>query len=118
MKPPDFVDATNAIKSIEVMSVTRRELTRLEITPAQVCIAKCVRTLPGEKMKTQPAAIARGHALRFSKKGDKQEKNEIRVHLRLKLKVANKILRRDLARSAFELKRGVQGMVEFFDKHD
>ena len=118
MESPDFVQAAHAIESIQIPRVAGCKFARLEIAIAQVYIAKCVRTLPGEKMKTQPAAITRRHALRFSKKGDKQEKNEIRVHLRLKLKVAHKVLRRDLAHSAFELKRGVQGMVEFFDKHD
>jgi len=118
MESPDFVHAAHAVESIQIPRVARCKFARLEITAAQVRIAKGVGALPGEKMKTQPAAVARRHALGFSKKRDEQKKDEIRVDARLKLKVANKIFRRDLAHSAFELKRGVQSVVEFFDKHD
>jgi len=58
MKTADFVEATNAIKSIEVTRVTRRELACLEITAPQVCIEKCLRALAREKMKAQPAAVS------------------------------------------------------------
>ena len=57
----------------------------------------------GEKMKAQPAPVSSRNSLRFSKKGDKQEENKIGVDLRLELEIAGKILRPDLARSAFEL---------------
>src|ERR1043166_8980762 len=66
----------------------------------------------------QPAAVGCRNALRFSEKGDEQEKNQVSVHLRLKLKVARKIFRRDLTHSAFELERGVQRMIQFFNKRD
>ena len=107
MESSDFIQAAHAIECIQITRVAGCKFARLKIAAAQVCIAKCVRTLAGEKMKTQPAAIARRHALGFSKKGDKQEKNEIRVHARLKLKVARKIFRRDLAHATFKLERGV-----------
>jgi len=54
----------------------------------------------------------------FSGKGDKQQENQISVHLCLKLKVARKIFRGDLAHSAFELERGVQRVIQFFNKRD
>src|SRR5436190_13390579 len=83
MESPDFVHATHAVECIQILCVAGCKFARLEIAAAQICIVKCVRTLAREKMKTQPAATGRGYALGFSKKGDKQQKNEIRVHLRL-----------------------------------
>jgi len=118
MKPPDFIETTNGIKGVEKTRVACRELVRLEVTAAQVRVAKCLGTLPREKVKTQPAAVGRRDALRFSEKGDEQQKNQVSVHLRLKLKIARKIFRRDLAHSAFELQRGVQRMIQFFNKRD
>ena len=56
--------------------------------------------------------------MRFSEKGDKEQENEISIDVRLKLKIARKIFRSDLALSAFELQRGVQRMIEFFHKRD
>src|SRR5436190_19446703 len=114
MKPSDFIETTNGIKGVEKTCVAGRKLARLEVTATQVCVAKCLGTLPGEKVKTQPAAVGRRDALRFPEKGDEQQQNQVSVHLRLKLKVARKIFRRDLALSAFELERRVQRVVEFF----
>src|SRR5205814_1123260 len=118
MKPSDFIETTNGIKGVEKTCVAGRKLARLEVTATQVCVAKCLGALPGEKVKTQPAAVGRRDALRFPEKGDEQQQNQVSVHLRLKLKVARKIFRRDLALSAFELERGVQRMIEFFNKRD
>src|SRR5437899_9743374 len=118
MKAPDFIDTTNGIEGIQKTCVAGRKLARLEIAAAQVCIAKCVRTLADEKMKTQPAAIGRRYALGLAKERDKQKENQISVHLRLKLKIARKIFRRDLAHSAFELERGVQRVIQFFHEHN
>lgn len=118
MKPPDFIKATNGIKRVEKICVTGRKLACLEVTAPQVRVAKCLGTLPREKVETQPAAVRRRDALRFSEKRDKQEKNQISVHLRLELKVTRKIFRRDLAHSAFELERGVQRMIQFFNERD
>src|SRR5205823_4489602 len=118
MKPPDFIETTNGIQGVEETCVPGCEFACLEITAAQVRVAKCLGTLPREKVKTQPAAVGRRDALRFSEKSDKQQKNQISVHLRLKLKVARKIFRRDLAHSIFELERGVQRMIQFFNKRD
>jgi len=56
--------------------------------------------------------------LSLSKKGDKQKENKVSIDLRLKLKVTGEIFRCDLARAALELKRGMQGVIDFFDKHD
>ena len=105
MKPSDFVEPAHAIE-------------RIEITAAQVWIPKCLRALPGEKMKAQPAAVSARNSLGFSKKCDKQKQNKIRIYLRLELKIARKIFRCDFARSTFELKRRVQRVVEFLHKHD
>ena len=58
MEPPDFVEATNAIKSIEVTRVTRRKLARLEIAAPKICIAKRLWALVREKMKAQPAPVS------------------------------------------------------------
>ena len=54
----------------------------------------------------------------FAEKGDKQEEDEIGIDLRLKLEVAREIFGCDFARAAFELKRGMQRVIDFFDKHD
>jgi hypothetical protein len=118
MKPPDFIDTTNGIEGVEKTCVTGCKLARLEVTAAKVRVAKCSGTLPREKMKTQPAAVRRRDALRFSEERDKEEKNQISVHLRLKLKVARKIFRRDLAHSVFELERGMQRVIQFFHERD
>src|SRR4029453_11128091 len=118
MKAPDFIETTNGIQGVEKTCVPGCEFARLEITAAQVCIAKCLGTLPREKVKTQPAAVGRRDALRFSEERDKEEKDQISVHLRLKLKVAREIFRRDLAHSVFELERGVQRVIQFFHEHD
>src|SRR5439155_18193070 len=56
--------------------------------------------------------------LRFSEKRDKQKENEISIDLRLQLEIARKIFRTDLADSPFELKRGMQRVIEFLHKHD
>src|SRR5215469_17026778 len=118
MKAPDFINTTNGIERVEITRVVRRELASFKIAGAKVCIAKCLGTLPREKVKTQPAAVGHRHALRFSEKRDKQKKNQISVYLRLELEVTRKIFRRDLAYSAFELQRGVQCMIQFFNKRD
>jgi len=91
MKPPDFIEPTNGIKGVEKTRVVCRELACLKISSAKVRVAKCLRTLPREEVKAQPAAVGRRDALRFSEKGDEQQKNQVSVHLRLKLKVARKI---------------------------
>src|SRR6478736_9177472 len=71
MKPPDFIETTNGVQSVEKTCVAGRKLARLEVTATQVRIAKCLGTLPREKVKTQPAAVGRRDALGFSEKGDK-----------------------------------------------
>src|SRR5437667_1710560 len=100
------------------MGVVCRKLACLEIAAAQVCVAKCLRTLAGEEVKPQPPPIGARDSLSLSKKGDKQKKNEIGIDLRLQLKIASEIFRRDLARAALELKRSVQRVIEFFHEHD
>ena len=94
---PDFIDTTNGVERVEITCVVGRKLGRLEVTATQVRVTKCLGTLPREKMKTQPSAVGRGDALRFSEKSDEQEKNQISVDLRLKLKVARKFFRLDFA---------------------
>src|SRR4029453_13653112 len=118
MKAPDFIEPSLTIEGIEVMRVARGELARFQITAAAVCIAKCFRELAREKMKAQPAPVRARNALGFSKKGDKQNQDEIRIDLCLKLQVACKIFGSDLADSAFELKRRMQSMIEFLHEHD
>ena len=107
MKAPDFIEATQTVKSIEITGVAGCKFARLEITTSQVRIVKCLGTLSREKMKLQPAAVGRRDALRFSEKRHKQKKNQISIHLRLQLKIADKIFRRDVAHSPFKLERGV-----------
>src|SRR5438876_7335063 len=118
MKPPDFIEATHTVESIEVTRVGRGELARFKIAAPQVDVAKCFRALPREKMKAQPAPVSLRNALRFPEKGDKQKQNKISIHLRLKLQIARKIFRCDLADSSFELKGSMQRVIEFFDEHD
>src|SRR5437773_10472720 len=72
MKPPDFIETTNAIEDVDKTCVARCKLACLEVTAAQVRVAKCPGTLPREKVKAQPAPVGRRDALRLSEKGDKQ----------------------------------------------
>lgn len=51
MKPPDFIHTPNGIESVEKRGVTGGKLTRLEITATQIRVAKCLGTLPREKVK-------------------------------------------------------------------
>ena len=118
MKPPDFIEATHAIERVEVTRVARGELACLQITAAQICVAKRFRALPDEKVKSQPAPVSLWNALGLSEKGDEQQQDKVCIDLRLQLEIAGKIFRCDLARAAFELKRSVQRMIKFFDEHD
>src|SRR5207247_4723979 len=113
-----FIEATHPVERVEIMGVVCRKLACLEIAAAQVCVAKCLRTLAGEEVKPQPPPIGARDSLSLSKKGDKQKKNEIGIDLRLQLEIAGEILRRNFARAAFEVKRGVQRMIDFFHEHD
>src|SRR6266567_3612116 len=72
MESLDFIQAAHAVECIQITRVAGCKFARLEIAAAQVRIAKCLGTLPREKVKTQPAAVRRRDALRFSEKGDKQ----------------------------------------------
>src|SRR4029077_4631053 len=67
MKAPDLIETALAIEGVEVTGVARGELARLQITATQVCIAKCLRALAGEKMKAQPAPVHTRDSLGFSK---------------------------------------------------
>jgi hypothetical protein len=107
MKAADFIKTPLAVERVEVMCVARRELARLEIAATQICIAKCLRALAREEVKTQPTAVHARNSLRFSKEGDKQKQNEIGIDLRLELQIARKIFGGNLADSALELKRGM-----------
>src|SRR5438094_4847672 len=53
----DFIEATHPVQRVEIMCVACRKLACLEITTAQVLVAKRVRALTCEKMKAQPATI-------------------------------------------------------------
>src|SRR4029077_3586468 len=118
MEAPNLIEAAVAVESIEVMRVTRCELARLQIAAPQICIPKRFRALAREKMKAQPASVHARKSLGFSKEGDKQKQNKVGIDLSLHLQIARKIFRSDLADSALELKRRMQGMIEFFHEHD
>src|SRR5262245_15054862 len=118
MKAPDLIETALSIERVEVMRIARGQLACLQVTAAQVCIAKCLRTLAGEKMKAQPAPVHTRDSLGFSKERDKQEENEVGIHLRLELQIARKIFRSDLASSVFELERCMQRVIEFFHEHN
>src|SRR5260370_13397835 len=70
MKPPDFIETTHSVECVEIERVAGRKLARLEVTATQVRVAKCLGTLPREKVKTQPAAVGRPDAVRFSGKSE------------------------------------------------
>src|SRR5439155_23737187 len=97
MKPADFIQAPHAVEGVEVTRVACGELACFQIAAAQVCVAKCLRTLAGEEVKPQPAPVGLRHSLGFSKKGDKQKQNKVSIDLRLELEIAGEIFRRDLA---------------------
>src|SRR4029453_12176798 len=69
-------------------------------------------------MKAQPTPVHARNALSFSKEGDKQKENEISIDLSLKLQIARKIFRSDLADSALELKCRMQCVIQFFHEHN
>ena len=112
LKPPETVEG------IEIVGIAGGELASFEIAPAQIFIAKCIRTLPAKKMKTQPATIGPRNALSLAKESDKQEEDEISIDLRLELEIARKIFRGDPALAVLELERGMEGMIEFLHKND
>src|SRR5262245_55314402 len=62
MKPPDLVETTNGVERVEKVCVAGSKFARLQVTATQVRVAKCFGALPNEKVKTQPAAVGRGHA--------------------------------------------------------
>ena len=118
METVDFIQTSLGVEGIEIMCVARSELACLKITGAQVRVAKCFGALAREEMKAQPAPVDARNALSFSKEGDKQEKNKVRIDLSLKLQIPRKIFRSDLADSAFELKRRMQCVIQFFHEHN
>src|SRR5213596_2266628 len=46
MKPPDFIETTNGVEGVKKTCVAGCKIARLEVTAAQVLVAKCVGTLP------------------------------------------------------------------------
>ena len=114
----DFFKAAETIERVEIFGVTGRKLGRFQITPAQIFVAKCAGTTSGKEMEPEPAPISPRDALRFPEKRDEQQENEIGVHLRLEFKIAREFLRADLARAILELERGMERVIDFFDKHD
>jgi len=114
----DFIKTPDTVEGIEILGVAGGELARFEIATAQIFIAECVRTLPTEKVKTQPAAISAGNALGFAKESDKQEENEISVNLRLELEIARKFFGGDSAVAALELEGGVERVIQFFHENN
>src|SRR5438128_7594329 len=107
----DFIKPPDTVEGIEILGVTGGKFARFEIATAQIFIAKCIGTLPAEKMKTQPATIGAGNALGFAKESDKQEEDEISIDLRLELEIARKFFGRDSALAVLELERGVERMI-------
>ena len=103
----DLIEAAHPVQRIEIMCVTSGKLACLEVTATEIFVAKSLRALARKKMEAQPPPVSSRHSLRFPKKSDEQNENKIGIHLRLKLKVAREIFRRDLARAAFKLQRGV-----------
>src|ERR1044072_274810 len=118
MKAADFIKTPLAVECVEVVCVARRELAGLEIAGTQICIAKCLRALTREEVKTQTAPVHARTSLRFSKERDKQKENKIGIDLRLELQIACKIFGGNLADSALELKCRMQCMVEFLHERD
>src|SRR6202011_1989237 len=117
-KSANLIEPAHAIQGVEIMGVARRERCRLQIARAQVSIAERVRTLPSEKMKPQPPPARPRNALGFSEESDEQKKDEISIDLRLELKVTSKIFRPDLAGAVFELKCGVEPVIDLFHERD
>src|SRR5439155_20482197 len=93
---PNFIKSPCTVQGVEIVSVTRGQLGRLQITRPEVTIAKCFRALPCEEMKAEPTAVGASNALGFSKEGNEQKKNKIGIDMHLELKIAGKIFRCDL----------------------
>src|SRR5438874_4252821 len=117
-KLTDFLDPAKSVERIEEMGVARGQFGRFQVTAAQILVAKRAGILGLEKMKTQPATIGAGNALRLAKKSDEQEEHEIGVDPRLELEVAREILGSDSAFAVPELERSVECVVDFLDEHD
>ena len=114
----DFIKASDAVEGIEILGVAGGEFASFEIAAAQIFIAERIRTLPGEKMKTQPAAVGAGNALGFAEESDKQKKDEISIDLRLELEIARKFFGRDPALAILKLERGVERVIQFLHEND
>src|ERR1700730_18552915 len=69
-------------------------------------------------MKAEPAPIRPRDLLRFSKKSDEKQQDQISINARLELEVAREIFRSDLTQPHFELQRGVQCVIDLFHKRD
>ena len=117
-KTPDLIDPAHAVERVQKFRVMGRELRRLEITAAQILGLKRAGMLRGEKMKAEPAPIGARDLLRFSKKGDEEQQDQISIDARLELEVAREIFRSDLTLPGFELQRGVQRVIDLFHKRD
>jgi len=114
----DLIKPADPVESIEILSVAGGEFASFEIAAAQIFIAKCLGTLPAEKMKTQPAAIGPRNTLGFAKESDEQEENKIGIDLRLELQIAGKFFGGDPALAVFKLERSVQRVIQFLNKND
>src|SRR5207302_4660753 len=114
----NFFQSAHSVESVEVLSVTGGELGRFEIAAAQIVIVESFRTISGEQMKAQPAAIGARNALGFSEKRDEQKEHKISVHLSLQLQITRKIFGTNLARAAFKLERGMERVIDLFHEHD
>src|ERR1700737_1924637 len=71
----NFIEAAHAVERVEVLSITRSELGRFQITAAQIGVAKGIGATAGEKMKAQPATIGARNALRFAEESDEQDQH-------------------------------------------
>src|SRR5262249_154125 len=58
MKPPDFIETTHTVESVEKTRVACGDLARFQITAPEIGITKCFRALTRKEMKAQPAPVS------------------------------------------------------------
>src|SRR5256885_3186370 len=69
-------------------------------------------------MKAQPAPIGPRNLLGLAKERDEEKQNQVGIDPGLELEIAGEIFRSDLALAFFELERGVEGVIDFFNECD
>jgi hypothetical protein len=118
VKISNFFDPTHAVQRIKKVGVLRRELGGFHVTSSQISVLISV-TGPGlEQMKPEPAPVCSRHLLAAAEKGHIEQQDQIGIDQTLQLQISGKIFAVDTTQAGFELKGGMQGVIDLLDEHD